>query len=138
MANKEKLLNIVTGSDNELLKELRERKQNRAWLRRSKSIAIIILSQIEKQNLTQKQLAEKMNVSPQAVNKWVKGKEKLNIETIEKISSALNIDMWEAVVSLRTKVDSCNPVSSVTAPSPKVTKEIPLYGFNSNEATSVG
>ena len=43
--------------------------------------------------LTQKQLAEKMNCSPQYISKVLRGRENLSLETLTKIENALEISI---------------------------------------------
>jgi transcriptional regulator with XRE-family HTH domain len=50
-----------------------------------------VLKALEEQNLTQKDLAEKMQVSPQQISKIVKGHENLTLETIANLEIALDI-----------------------------------------------
>lgn len=50
-----------------------------------------MLSTMDKLGMTQKMLAEKMQVSPQYISKILKGKENLSLETISHIEKALNI-----------------------------------------------
>ncbi len=69
--------------------EARWRQANRAWLRTSAAIAIRILHLLKEQGRSQKDLALAMGVSPQQVNKYVKGSENLTLETISKIETAL-------------------------------------------------
>ena len=45
--------------------------------------------------MTQKQLSEALNVSPQVVNKWLKGKENFTLETISKIETALETPLMQ-------------------------------------------
>lgn len=70
---------------------------NQAWLDKSAQIAIRILSEIHRQKpingMTQKKLAKAMDVSPQYINKIVKGKENLTLETISKIEAVLGIKL---------------------------------------------
>lgn len=46
-------------------------------------------------NLSQKELAEKLGVSPQQVSKILKGQENLTLETIDKLEKVLNISLME-------------------------------------------
>lgn len=48
-----------------------------------------------KSGITQKQLAEKLNTSQQNLAQYENGKRKPKIETLEKISSALDIPLYE-------------------------------------------
>ncbi len=93
MTNKEKFLALVAEQDNSLLNEIESRIQRKESLKRSKSVAIRILSRLDELKLSQKDLAEKLNIAPQQVNKWVKGGENFTFETIEKIENALGITL---------------------------------------------
>jgi transcriptional regulator with XRE-family HTH domain len=72
-------------------KEVYERKEKKAWLRTSQKIAFKILRALRAQKKTQKELASIMDVSPQQVNKWVKGKENFTLDTLCRLEEALNI-----------------------------------------------
>ena len=88
-------LNILKAiaKDDKALEKIKDRINNRIWLKYSQKVALIVLNEIELKDISQKELAIKMEVSPQYINKLVKGKEKLNIETISKLESALNINI---------------------------------------------
>ena len=76
-----------------------ERRKNRGWTDRSNKIAIMILQEIRKQKpingMTQKKLADEMDVTPQYINKVVKGKENLTLETVSKFEEILGIRLLE-------------------------------------------
>jgi transcriptional regulator with XRE-family HTH domain len=67
------------------------RIRNESWIRRSQAISLTILRTLRKQNKTQKELAERLDLSPQQINKWVKGNENFTIESLVKIEKALGI-----------------------------------------------
>jgi ribosome-binding protein aMBF1 (putative translation factor) len=67
------------------------RRDNREWLKRSAAIAVKVLDALKAQGLTQKDLAERLDVSPQQINKIVKGEENLTLETITNLELALSI-----------------------------------------------
>jgi len=67
------------------------RRANRAWRRKSATIAFKVLEALRVQGLSQKDLAEKMEVSPQQISKIVKGHENLTLDTIVKLEMALGI-----------------------------------------------
>ena len=69
------------------------RRENRRWLRYSGFIALSVLNRLEKLGISQKQLAEMMNCSPQYVSKLLKGSENLTLETISKLEDCLDIDL---------------------------------------------
>jgi transcriptional regulator with XRE-family HTH domain len=48
---------------------------------------------LREKGMTQKDLAEKLNVSPQQVSKIVKGKENLTLETISKLEYVLGVEL---------------------------------------------
>jgi transcriptional regulator with XRE-family HTH domain len=78
----------------------RRRKESKHWLKYSQEIALAILEELDHRNITQKALAEQMNVSPQVVNKWLKGKENFTLETISKLEAVLQIRLLKIGVSL--------------------------------------
>ena len=45
------------------------RKENEAWLKKSAEIALKVLREIRAKSITQKELAERMGVSSQQINK---------------------------------------------------------------------
>jgi len=90
MANIDKL-NALASKDSKWLKEAEERQENKNWLRHSQKIAIKVLRTIRELGMTQKELAAKMGVSAQMVNKMVKGKENFTLQTIAKLEEALEV-----------------------------------------------
>lgn len=94
----DKLNIIATNIDSTLVDEAKERVNNQEWLKKSQRIAIIILLTLKKLKMSQKELANKLDVSPQYVNKIVKGREKLNLETISNLERALGIELLKVVI----------------------------------------
>ena len=93
MTNKEKFLKLVEGHDSEFLEQLEYRIKNRTMLRESQKIALKVLLKLDELGWSQKKLAEKMNVSPQQINKIVSGKENLTLTTIINLENVLNIQI---------------------------------------------
>lgn len=95
----EKLKNLIAEEPSQWLEKAQWRRENRDWLNKSAKIAIKILREIraqkDKNGMSQKKLAEMMNVSPQYINKIVKGQENLSLETICKIERVLGITLIE-------------------------------------------
>ena len=89
----DKLNQTISTKPSKWLEEADYRFENKAWLQKSQAIALRILRDIRAKGISQKDLAEKLNVSPQQVNRWVKGNENLSLETISKIECALNIEL---------------------------------------------
>ena len=70
------------------------RIENKKWLSYSSNIALRVLAALEEsEQITQKTLAEMVGVSPQYINKVLKGQENLSLQTIAKLSEALNIEL---------------------------------------------
>ena len=74
-------------------KDVQWRKNNKAWLRKSQKIAFLILRALRAQKKTQKDLAVLLDVSPQQINKWVKGKENFTLATLCALEEALDITL---------------------------------------------
>ncbi|EAY25717.1 helix-turn-helix domain-containing protein [Microscilla marina] len=83
------------------IEKAKYRAENEAWLDVSFAIAtkiLLVLRSNKENNIapkTQKELAEVMGVTPQYVNKVVKGKENLQLENIVKFEKALGIKLIE-------------------------------------------
>ncbi|MDD3357260.1 MAG: helix-turn-helix transcriptional regulator [Dysgonamonadaceae bacterium] len=95
----ERINKIVSKDVSPWKEETIERRKNRDWTDRSNKIAIMILREIRKQKpingMTQKKLADEMDVTPQYINKVVKGKENLTLETVSKFEEILGIRLLE-------------------------------------------
>ncbi|MCR5574608.1 MAG: helix-turn-helix transcriptional regulator [Bacteroidaceae bacterium] len=69
------------------------RRDNWSWLRHSQRIAVMVLLQMKRLNLTQNALAERMGCTQQYVSKILKGKENMSLETLSKLEDALGISL---------------------------------------------
>lgn len=67
--------------------------KNKKWLKYSEEIAFRVLFQLKEKNLSQKDLAEILKVSPQHINKLLSGEENLTLMTISKIEEALDFNL---------------------------------------------
>lgn len=90
----DKINKLATTSD--WIEKANKRQENKEWLKHSQKIALKVLRTLRKEKISQKSLAERIGVSPQYVNKIVKGKENLTLETISKLEKALSIDLMGA------------------------------------------
>jgi transcriptional regulator with XRE-family HTH domain len=71
-----------------------ERKKNKGWFRYAYKISLRIQSAIEdKDDFSQKDLANLLGVSPQYISKVMKGQENLTLETIYKLSNSLGVEL---------------------------------------------
>ena len=88
-------LNNIAQVDNSWQDDVIFYEKNKEWLDYSARIAVLILRILRKNKevgkfpSSQKELAEVMNVSPQQINKYVRGTENLTLETILRISHAI-------------------------------------------------
>jgi|ADGO01.1.fsa_nt_gi antitoxin component HigA of HigAB toxin-antitoxin module len=79
------------------------RDANHDWLIKSAVIAVRVLQALDEQQLSQKDLAQRMGVTPQQISKIVKGKENLTLETIAKLEKALGIVIISEEVKKKKK-----------------------------------
>lgn len=92
-------LESATATESSQWKQRVTRKaENQKALEKSRIIAINILAQLRKLGMSQKDLAEKLQVTPQTVNSWVKGNSNFTLETIVRIEEALKIELIEVNV----------------------------------------
>jgi ribosome-binding protein aMBF1 (putative translation factor) len=89
----ENLKQLISEEKGSWLEDAQYRADNKKWIRRSQAIALTVLRALRTQGINQKILAERMGVSAQQVNKWVKGKENFTLETIAKLEDALEIEL---------------------------------------------
>lgn len=91
MTNKEKFQNLISKEKSNTISRNRDRIKNRARLRESQDIALKVLNKLDDLGWSQRKLAEELKVTPQQVNKIVKGKENLTLETQVKLQQVLDI-----------------------------------------------
>lgn len=141
-----KLEALVSKTPSKWIEESNKRFENKEGLRYSQQVAVRILRTLKEKNLSQKDLAELLNVSPQTVNKWVKGSENFGFFTIGKIEEALGIKLMciyenndSVIISSKNMVTISNQVHCYintiekTMVAQKETKEIPLDTFINEE-----
>jgi ribosome-binding protein aMBF1 (putative translation factor) len=93
----EKLSKLASDQPSGWMEKAKYRRENRAWLKKAAVIALKVLSALKAQGITQKELAERMNVSPQQISKIVSGQENLTLETIVRLEAALGITILEGL-----------------------------------------
>lgn len=89
----EKLKEHASSTPSKWREEAECRRANKTWLRYSQHIALLMLDKMEVLGMNRKQLAERMNCSPQYISKVLKGQENLSLETLFKIEIALGISI---------------------------------------------
>lgn len=92
---KEKLSKLTSDQSSAWKAKVKYRRENRERLKKSAAIAVRVLDALKEQNLSQKELAERMNISPQQISKIVKGHENLTLETISNLELALGIQIMD-------------------------------------------
>jgi len=91
----EKMAVLASGEQSGWLKDAQWREENQGWLKRSQYIALKILRTLRVRKMSQKELAAMIGVSPQQINKILKGRENLTLETISILEKALGIVLVE-------------------------------------------
>ena len=90
---KQKTLDYLESHQSETPSKWREeaewRRKNKAWLRHSQHIAVIVLSYMKRENITQSAMAERLNCTQQYVSKILRGTENMSLETITKLEIAI-------------------------------------------------
>jgi ribosome-binding protein aMBF1 (putative translation factor) len=94
---REKLTKLESGKPSDWKDNINFRRENSVWLKKSAAIAIKVLTALKVQKLSQKDLAQRMKISPQQVNKIVRGQENLTLETISNLESALSITIIKGI-----------------------------------------
>ena len=84
---------LVSESSSGWLEKAKWRAKNEDWLDVSFQVATRVLKALREKNMTQKDLSELLEVTPQQVSKILKGTENLTLETITRIERALQIDL---------------------------------------------
>ncbi|NMM49841.1 helix-turn-helix domain-containing protein [Marinigracilibium pacificum] len=70
-------------------------KQNQAWLKKSSAIALKILDALDENGWSHDRLATELNVSPQVVSKYVKGRENFSNDSITKLEAILDLKLLQ-------------------------------------------
>jgi len=86
---------LVSHQKSGWLKDAEERRINQSWKDKAFDIALTLLKYKDVNKLNQTELANKIGVSKQYINRILQGKENLTLETIGKIESALQISIIE-------------------------------------------
>lgn len=141
-----KLEALVSKTPSKWIEESNKRFENKEGLRYSQQVAVRILRTLREKKLSQKDLANLLDVTPQTVNKWVKGSENFGFFTIAKIEKALDIKLMciyesnqSVIISSKNMLTITNQVHNYldTIEKPMVaekeTKVIPLNDYINEE-----
>jgi len=88
-----KIKGLISNDPSRWLEDADYYDANKYWMDKSALIAVKILSAIRNQSVTQKEIAEAIGVTPQYINKVLKGRENLSLATITKIERSLSISL---------------------------------------------
>lgn len=88
---KGKLLRLASDQPSEWKTKAQYRRENRLWLKKAAAIAEQVLDALKTKDLSQKELAERMSISPEQIDNILKGQENLTLEIIAKLEIALDI-----------------------------------------------
>jgi len=88
---KEKIKSKVSEKPSDWLQGAEQRSARRGALHHARRVSLLVLRELEKQQMSQAALADKMGVSRQQVTKIVKGQENFTFETIAKLEDALGV-----------------------------------------------
>jgi transcriptional regulator with XRE-family HTH domain len=91
MTTKEKFTKLVSKETTNTIANNIELIKHRDRLRESQSIALKVLDRLDELNWTQRDLAKKMGISAQQINKIVRGKENLTLGTQIQLQKNLDI-----------------------------------------------
>lgn len=141
-----KLEALVSKTPSKWIEESNKRFDDKEGLRYSQQIAVCILRTLREKKLSQKDLADLLNVSPQTVNKWVKGSENIGLFTIGKIDKALGVKLihvyetdnnlavdYSNTMIMSNQIHSCPNKIEKTMVAEKKIKVIPLDAYINEE-----
>lgn len=104
MTNKDKFPALVSKEETQTIERAKTRLANKSYSKISNLIAFEILERLDELGWSQRKLAEKMDVSPQQVNKWVKGNENFTLSTLGRLGEVLGIELIQVPSQNAVKV----------------------------------
>lgn len=141
-----KLEALVSKTPSKWVEESNKRFEDKEGLRYSQQVAVRILRTLREKKLSQKDLANLLNVAPQTVNKWVKGSENFTFFTISRIEKALDIKLMHIydnknsllitstnIITISSQVHTYLNKMEETMVAEKETKVIPLNHYINEE-----
>ena len=136
---KNNLNDFITGTATQWQRQVEYYHNNKRKIKRAQRFALDLMDYMDAHNIKQKDLAEKMGVSPQQVNKILRAKSNLTFETLDKIEDALGVTISNPKIKEQSKVyfqttgktmqvvhRTTNKVMETNLSSTSVTKKNPL------------
>lgn len=130
MTNTEKLQKLSAGKNPKIIEDIKYRNANRVWLKNSKKIALEILLKLDELQWSQKDLAEKLGVSPQYINKLLKGNEKFGFEILSQLEETMELCVFSVNImqkKLRNTNSTVFVFHNTETVIAKEEKTVPLY-----------
>lgn len=93
MGNKEKFLGLVSGKDDQWVAGFEANIANEEAFDANMRIVLKIIDYMRRERLKQKELAARLEVSPQYINKLLRGKENIKVETALQYGKKLGIEL---------------------------------------------
>lgn len=125
MTNKGKFLALVKKDESQTIKRAKTRLANKSYSKISNLIAFEILERLDELGWSQRKLAHKMDVSPQQVNKWVKGNENFTIATVARLGEVLETELIQVPTRSEVKIKATVKLpTSVSEYKPPVTPQL--------------
>ena len=90
-----KIGHLLSEEPSEWMADEKFREDNAETLFYSQSIALRILRRLRELGMTQNDLSDKIGVQRQQVNKWLKGNDNFTLDTICKLSKAVDLQVAE-------------------------------------------
>lgn len=103
---KKNLNKVVTKTATKLKERAKKDRSNRRNITRSQAFALELLDYMDLHKIKQIDLANKMDVSAQQVNKILRAKTNLTFETIDKIADALGVDISSPKIKSSNRTNS--------------------------------
>lgn len=117
-------LNALSFEETGLLDAIEEKQAE--WVDHAENIALRILEWLSSNKMSQKDLAEKMGVSPQYISRIVNARENLTLEAVSKLESTLSIKILEIKTSEPILANKC------VEPPMVIYKTSPIFTANFN------
>lgn len=90
---KKNLNNIITKTATQWKTRAKQDRNNRKNITRAQAFALELMEYMDLHHIKQTELADKMGVSAQQVNKILRAKSNLTFETLDKIADALEVNI---------------------------------------------
>lgn len=88
-----------SGKPSTFVDDAKWRQENSAWLKKSQRVTYAIMDYMQDNHLTQKDLAEKLDVSQQFVSKILSGKMNFTLKTISLIEERIGLELFRILVN---------------------------------------